>query len=67
MTTKLEKPLRRELIIEGEPYVVTISPEGLKITAKGKRKGQELAWKDLLGGGTTMADTPTASFDPTEG
>jgi hypothetical protein len=48
MPTKLLKPLKREIIIKDQPYIVTLSPEGLKITAKGKRKGQEMAWDALV-------------------
>ena len=43
MVTKLEKTLKREIEVNGEPYVLTISPAGLKLVPKGKRKGQELA------------------------
>jgi hypothetical protein len=50
MTTKLEKELKREIQINEEPYTVTLSPMGLKLTQKGKRKGQELAWKDIVNG-----------------
>ena len=42
MATKLDKPLRRELAIDGAPYMLTLSPEGLKLVPKGKRKGLEL-------------------------
>ena len=62
MATKLEKPLKRELDINGEPYVLTISPEGLKLVPKGKRKGQELAWKDLVSGEAALAVALTASL-----
>jgi hypothetical protein len=50
MTTRLEKPLKREITLDGVPYIVTLSPEGLKIVVKGKRKGQELTWGDLVSG-----------------
>lgn len=63
MVTKLEKPLKRELDIRGESYVLTISPEGLKIVRKGKRKGQELAWKDLISGEAALAVALTASLE----
>lgn len=62
MVTKLEKPLRRELDIAGEAYVVTISPEGLKLVPKGKRKGQELTWKDLVSGDAALAVALNASL-----
>ena len=62
MATKLEKELKRELDVNGEPYIVTISPEGLKLTRKGSRKGQELAWKDLVGGEAALAVALNASL-----
>ena len=31
MTTKLEKALKREVEVAGEPYTVTLTPEGLRI------------------------------------
>jgi hypothetical protein len=33
-----------------EPFTLTITPQGLMLTRKGKRKGQELAWKALVSG-----------------
>lgn len=63
MTTKLEKSLKREIAIDGEPYVVTIDPQGLKVTQKGKRKGQELAWKDLVNGEAALAVALNASME----
>jgi hypothetical protein len=63
MTTKLDKTLKREIEIGGEPYIVTLTPEGLKLTAKGKRKGQELAWKDLVSGQAAMATALNASLE----
>lgn len=65
MATKLEKPLKREIAIDGEPYVVTIDPQGLKVTQKGKRKGQELAWKDLVNGEAALAVALNASLAQT--
>ena len=50
MTTKLEKELKREIMIDGEPYTITISPVGVKLAAKGRRKGQEMEWKDMVSG-----------------
>ena len=64
MATKLEKPLRREVDIEGQPYMVTLSPEGLKIVPKGKRKGLELAWKALVSGDAALATALNASLAP---
>ena len=62
MTTKLNKPLKREIDVNGAPYIVTLTPEGLKIVPKGKRKGQELAWKDIVGGEAALAVALTASL-----
>lgn len=56
MTTKLDKPLKREVDISGITYTVTFSPQGLKIVEKGKRKGQELSWEDLVRGGVTLSN-----------
>jgi hypothetical protein len=61
MPTKLLKPLKREIMIKEQPYIVTLSPEGLKITVKGKRKGQELAWDALVGGDAALAVALNAS------
>ena len=45
MATKLDKTIKRELEIDGQAYMIAISPEGLKITQKGHRKGNEVSWK----------------------
>jgi hypothetical protein len=65
MATKLNKQLKREIDVDGKPYMVTLSPEGVKLTEKGKRLGREHSWKELLGGeaGTSAASSnPGASF-----
>jgi hypothetical protein len=51
MATKLNKQLKREIEVDGKPYMITLSPEGVKLTEKGKRLGREHTWKDLLGAG----------------
>jgi hypothetical protein len=59
MATKLNKQLKREIEVDAKPYMVTLSPEGLKLTEKGKRLGKELTWKELIGGGSTAgSDLP---------
>ena len=40
MATKLDKTIKRELGMDGQPYTVAISPAGIKITQKGYRKGR---------------------------
>ncbi len=62
MATKLEKPLKREIQVAGQPYVLTITPEGLKLVQKGKRKGQELAWDRLVSGEAALAAALNASL-----
>lgn len=49
MATKLEKTIKREIELDGNAYMVTISPEGIKLTQKGFRKGKEVSWRELLG------------------
>jgi hypothetical protein len=63
MATKLEKPLKREIQIEEKPYMLTITPEGLKLVPKGKRNGVELAWKAIVGGDAALAAALNASVD----
>jgi len=62
MTTKLDAPLRRELTIDGRPYVVTIRPDGFTLVPKGRRKGRELAWRDLVSGEAALAVALNASL-----
>ena len=61
MATKLEKPLKREVLIGEQPYMLTISPEGLKLVPKGKRNGLELAWTALVSGEAALATALNAS------
>jgi len=63
MTTKLEKPLKRQIDIKGKPHILTITPEGLKLTEKGKRKGQESRWLDFASGQTALAVALNASLE----
>ncbi len=50
MATVLNKEIRRALVVAGKTYIVTISPVGLKIVEKGRRKGREIPWTDLVSG-----------------
>ncbi len=61
MATRLEKPLRREITIGGQPFVVTLSPEGFKLVGKGRRKGLEIRWEDLVSGEAALAAALQAS------
>jgi len=62
MTTKLDKPLKRELEIDGTSYTLIVSAEGLKLTRKGRRKGYDLAWKALVSGDAALAVALNASL-----
>ncbi|MBV8030910.1 MAG: hypothetical protein JO035_05325 [Betaproteobacteria bacterium] len=64
MATKLEKALKREIDIDGKPYMLTIDPAGLKLVPKGHRKGQEIAWKALVSGDAALTQALNASVAP---
>jgi hypothetical protein len=61
MTTPLEKTLKRALTIDGCPYVIAISPDGLKLTLKGRRNGFELRWAALVSGEAALVTALNAS------
>ena len=61
MATKLDKTLKREISIRGKAFVVSISPAGLKLVGKGRRKGLELTWEDLVSGDAALAVALNAS------
>ena len=62
MTTKLEGTLRREIVIRGRPYTVTITPQGVKLVPKGKRRGYELEWEAFISGEAALAIALNASL-----
>jgi hypothetical protein len=62
MTTKLNQPFKRELDIQGEKYTLTVSLEGMKLVPKGKRKGVELAWTQMVNGEAALATALNASI-----
>ena len=62
MATVLEKTLKRELMIEGRPFMLSISPAGLLLTVKGRRKGLEIEWADLVSGDAALATALNASL-----
>ena len=61
MATKLDKTIKREIELEGQAYIVTISPDGVKLTQKGFRKGREMTWRALWAGGSEEGTTGTGS------
>ena len=60
--TPLDKPLRRELEIDSRLYTLTVDPVQLKLVEKGRRKGIELAWRDLVNGDAALATALQASL-----
>lgn len=63
MTAKLDKSIKRELEIKGQAYTVVISPEGVKITLKGARKGHAISWETLLSGDAELYADMKVSLD----
>ena len=63
MAAKLDKALKRELELDGELYMVTISPEGVRIVPKGRRKGHELTWRTILSGDAELTQQLKISLD----
>ena len=62
MTTKLDGPLKREIDIDGTPYTLTIAPDGMALALKGRRKGFEVKWSDLVSGDAALATALNASL-----
>jgi len=65
MTTKLERPIKRELDVAGVVYTVTIAPHGIKVVEKGKRKGRELSWDTIISGDAELSEALRISIDAT--
>jgi hypothetical protein len=60
--TPLDKSLKRALRINGHDYVLTLTPDALKITQKSHRLGVELKWADLVSGQSALAVALNASL-----
>lgn len=60
--TPLNSPLRRELLIDQRHYTLLLDPDGLRLTEKGRRKGIELRWADLVSGDAAVAAALRASL-----
>jgi hypothetical protein len=65
MTAKLDKSIKRELEIDGKTYTITIAPEGLKVTEKGRRNGPEVSWRSIISGDATLNENLKISVDAT--
>ena len=62
MTTKLDGELKRELVIDRTPYTLTITPDKFVLALKGRRKGVEISWADLVSGDAALATALNASL-----
>ena len=65
MAAKLDKAIKRELELDGETYTVTISPEGIRIVPKGRRKGHEITWQTIISGDADLTQQLKISLDAT--
>jgi len=63
MATKLDKPIKRELELDGQLYTVIMAPDGIKVTEKGKRKGQEVSWRAIISGDASLTQDLKVSID----
>ena len=63
MTTRLDKPIKRELELDGQLYTVSVGPEGISVVLKGRRKGHQLSWQDLLSGEAELRRDLKMSLD----
>ncbi len=46
-----------------EIYTVSMSPDGVKIALKGRRKGREISWHTLLSGDAELTEQLKMSVD----
>ena len=60
MTTLLSRPLSREVLLDGAAFKVSISPTGVRITKKGRRKGSEVGWDNIL----ALSDLKSGRSEP---
>lgn len=65
MATKLDKQLKREVDVNGVAYMVTLSPDGLKVVQKGRRNGPELTWEQIVRGDVSLTQNLKDSVDVT--
>jgi hypothetical protein len=63
VATPLDKTIKRELELGGQLYMVSMSPEGVRIVPKGKRKGHEISWETLLSGDAELRRDLNMSLD----
>ena len=62
MTTRLEGQLKREISVGDDVYTLTLSGDGFLLARKGRRKGLEIRWADLVNGEAALATALNASL-----
>jgi hypothetical protein len=62
LTTKLDGTLKRELLIGGDAYTLTLSANGFTLALKGRRKGLDVSWAELVSGDAALATALNASL-----
>jgi hypothetical protein len=60
--TPLDGPIKRQLMLDGIAFTLTLDADGLRVVEKGKRKGLELGWRDLVNGDAALASALQASL-----
>jgi hypothetical protein len=53
--TPLDKTIKRALQLGDKDYVITLTPQALKLTVKGHKNGIELPWLQLVSGESALA------------
>lgn len=66
MATKLDKVLKREIELDGQSYIASISPDGIKVTKKGFRKGNEISWRSIISGDAQLNEDLNRSIEPSD-
>ncbi len=64
MTLKLTTPLRREIHIDGEPFTIVVSADGIRLTRKRFRSGRAISWRALWESGIEVVGAPPGSDGP---
>ena len=63
MATALLKELKRQVTVDGADYIVTVDPDRVVLTGKGKRRPVVvLRWRDLLSGDAALSVALNASL-----
>ncbi|HEX9483634.1 MAG TPA: hypothetical protein VF929_03600 [Gemmatimonadaceae bacterium] len=47
MTTKLVRPIRREIEIDGDAFTILLTQTGIRLTRKRFRQGRTVSWRSL--------------------